>query len=102
MASKYLENLYEKIYSDSSVSPAEIIKLRDAVDRLEKRILEEEGFEGTTATLFKSFDVTNQLLQENLLELRQGEYSDTGREMVYSAVASNIDLLRASLDGFTK
>jgi hypothetical protein len=90
------------IYANADVSPEEIIRLREETDRAEQQILNEEGLQGVASALFKSFDVTHQLLQESLLRFERGEYSDTGREMVGSALEANIRLLQASVDAFRR
>ena len=101
MTSNQWQKMIDEVYSDANVSPAEIKRLRDEVERAERQVLDADGYEGTIEALCKSFDVTNQLLQESLLRIKKGEYSDTGTEMVHSVLASNIQLLQATLDAFT-
>jgi hypothetical protein len=45
--------------------------------------------------------VTNQLLQENLLLIRRGKYSEMGRAMVVSMLEANLALLQATIDAFS-
>jgi hypothetical protein len=97
-----IDRTLRDIYADADVSSEEIIRLRKEVDRAEQRILDEEGLQGIASALFKSFDVTRQLLQESLLRFENGEYSDTGREMVGSALEANIRLLQANVDAFRR
>jgi hypothetical protein len=101
MASGTIEKLVAEIYKDSKVSPGEIMKLRDEVERAEQQVLQSEGVHGVTSALCKSFDVTDQLLQENLLLLRKGQYSEMGRAMVLSMLDANLTLLKATIDAFT-
>jgi hypothetical protein len=101
MASGTVEKLITEIYQDSKVSPREIMRLRDEVERAEQQVLQAEGMEGVTSALCKSFDVTNQLLQESLLRLRKSDQSDTGRAMVASMLEANIALLQATVDAFS-
>jgi hypothetical protein len=101
MASAAVEKLVAEIYQDSKVSPREIMRLRDEVERAEQQVLQSEGMEGVTSALCKSFDVTNQLLQESLLHLRKSEQSDMGRAMVASMLEANLALLKATMDAFS-
>jgi hypothetical protein len=101
MTSNHWERMIEEVYRDSNINPGEIMRLRDEVNRAEDRVLSADGYEGTMAALCKSFDVTNQLLQDSLLLTNQGKYSDTGQEMIRSVLAANIQLLQATLDAFT-
>lgn len=101
MASATIEKLLAEIYEDSKVSPGEIMKLRSEVERAEQQVLQSEGMEGVTGALCKSFDVTNQLLQENLLLLKKSKYSDTGRALVSSMLEANLALLKATIDAFS-
>lgn len=100
MISATMEKLIEEIYADSKISPGEIIKLRKAVDEAAERVLSQEGQEGVVDALCKSFDVTIQLLQESLLKLKKGEYSDMGRAMILSVIEANVALLEANLEAF--
>jgi len=101
MTSGTIEKLVAEIYKDSKVSPGEIMKLSNEVERAEQQVLQSEGTEGVTSALCKSFDVTNQLLQENLLLLRKGKYSEMGRAMVVSMLEANLALLQATIDAFS-
>jgi hypothetical protein len=100
MPSATIERTLQAIYADTDVSPSEIMKLRTETDRATQRILDEEGMEGITSALFQSFDVTHQLVQETLLRFKEGAYSDTGQEMVASAIEAHVRLLQASVDAF--
>lgn len=95
-----MKELLERIYSDTRVSPQELIELREAADAAVAKLLDEVGREGTLDALCKSFDVTNQLVQEVALRLKDGEYSDLGRAMVVSAIESQIALLKATTKAF--
>ena len=101
MTSGTIEKLITEIYKDSKVTPGEIMKLNHEVERAEQQVLESEPLEGVTSALCKSFDVTNQLLQENLLLVRKGKYSDMGRAMVVSMLEANLALLQATIDAFS-
>ena len=102
MPSSNVEKLINEIYADSRVSPAEIIRLREAVDAAEQRILQEEGLQGTMSALCKSFDVTNQLLQTSMLELRKSGGTDLAFGMVAAMVEANLALLKANVDAFSQ
>jgi len=101
MTSGTIEKLITEIYKDAKVTPGEIMKLNHEVERAEQQVLESEGLEGVTSALCKSFDVTNQLLQENLLLLRKGKYSEMGHAMVVSMLEANLALLQATIDAFS-
>lgn len=100
MVSKNMEQLIKQIYADSEVSVGEVINLHNAVEEAEQRILEHEGDAGVVAALCKSFDVTNQLIQESLLRFELGEYSDLGRAMLRSVLEANVALMQANIDAF--
>jgi hypothetical protein len=100
MTSGNVEKLVNEIYADSRISPAEIMRLRREVESREQRILKEEGMEGTMSALCKSFDVTNQLLQTSMLELRKSGGTEMGRAMVVAMVEANLALLKATADAF--
>jgi hypothetical protein len=98
MISGNMERLLQEIYSDTRVSPAEIIELRKAADEAAEKVLAEEGREGVLDALCKSFDVTNQLVQETALKLQKGTYSDLGKAMVLSLIEAHIALLKATIN----
>src|SRR5688500_6504923 len=102
MASAAVEKLVKEIYTDSRVSPSEIIRLRDEVERAEQRILQDEGFAGLVSALCKSFDVTDQLLQVSLLDLRKSGVTDTGRAMVTAMLEANLALLKATVEALKR
>jgi hypothetical protein len=102
MASAAVEKMLKEIYADSRVSPMEVMRLRNEVEQAEQRILQAEGMEGTMSALCKSFDVTNQLMQDSLLQLKKGDYSDMGREMFKAMLEANLALLKANMDVFAE
>lgn len=73
MATDTLQQQVEAIYADGKVSPVEMVKLTKAVDEAEAQVVASTGVHGLVATLFKSFDVTRQLLQESVLDVRKDE-----------------------------
>jgi hypothetical protein len=100
MISAAMEDLLREVYADSQVSPDEVIRLRNAADEAAERLLAEEGREGVLDALCKSFDVTNQLLQESMLRASGGRYTDTGRMMILALLEAHIAHLRVTLDAF--
>jgi hypothetical protein len=100
MASEEVQKLIGEIYQDSKVSPGEIVKLTSEVERAEQQVLQAEGMAGVTSALCKSFDVTNQLLQETLVHFKKTRPTDTGRAAVASMLKANIALLQATVDAF--
>ena len=89
----------------SRVSPLEVMKLTKAVDEAEQQIVTSIGQHGSIAALFKSFDVTRQLLQDSVLEVRKDEkkkYNDAVKQQITTAIEANINLLKANLDAFSK
>lgn len=100
MISAALEDLLRELYADSRVSPEEVIRLRNATDEAAERLLKEEGREGVLDALCKSFDVTNQLLQETMLRASSDRYTNTGRAMILSLLEAHIALLQATVDAF--
>ncbi len=100
MLSVEFEKLVNEIYADSKVTPAEVIKLRRAVDEAVEGLLRDEGHHGVFDALFKSFDVTDQLLQECMLKLRKGDYTATAKARVVSALRAHLALLEATVKAF--
>lgn len=97
-----LEALVQEIYQDSRVSPGEILKLRKLAEEAEKKVLDTIGYQGTTAALFKSFDVTYQLLQETLLQVRKQNVTEENKKAILLAIEANIQLLKTAVDAFAK
>jgi hypothetical protein len=100
MISAKMEQMVRDIYRDSKVTPEEVIRLRNATDENAAALLGEEGREGLLDAVCKSFDVSNQLVQEAMLRFSQGEYTDLGRAMVLSLLESHVELLRATVEAF--
>lgn len=105
MATETLQDLLTSIYADSRASPVEVMKLTKAVDEAEQQIVTSIGQHGAIASLFKSFDVTRQLLQDSVLEVRKDakkKYDDAAKKQITAAIEANINLLKANLDAFSK
>ena len=100
MISKNAEELIEEIYADSRVAPGEIIRLRNAIDDVAAPLITEEGDDGVLGATAKSFDVTNQLLQESILRFSKGNYTDLGRAQVLSLMELEVELLKANIEAF--
>lgn len=96
-----IQDLIDSIFADSHVTPAEIEALHKAADDAEKELLAHLGYKGTFHALLRSFEVTNQLMQESALKIRADDnITDTGKAMVYAAIEANIKLLEVSLQAF--
>ncbi len=91
-----LETLLEEIYADSKITPAEIKTLREHGERAMINLLSLTGDEGTTNALCKSFEVTNQLLQETLLKAKRKKASAETKEALAALINSQIELLKAN------
>ena len=103
MTTNTFQQMVESIYADTSVSPAEVMRLRKAVDEAESQIVAAAGEHGSLAALLKSFDVTRQLLQDNVLEVRKNDkFKPEVKQQIYAALAANISLLQVNLDAFAK
>lgn len=100
MISSAMEDLLRDVYADSRISPEEVIRLRNSADEAAERLLQEEGREGVLDALCKSFDVTNQLLQEALLRAAKGGYTDTGRMLILALLEAHVAHLRVTIDAF--
>ena len=94
------EDLLREVYADSRVSPKEVSRLRNAIDDAAEQLLQAEGREGVLDALCKSFDVTNQLLQESLIRSSSGQYTDLGKAIILSLLETHIALLQATLAAF--
>jgi hypothetical protein len=105
MTTATLQDLLTSIYADSRVSPSEVLRLTKAIDEAEQQLVTSIGQHGIVAALFKSFDVTRQLLQDSVLEVRKDvkkKYSDDAKAQIKAAIEANINLLQANLDAFGK
>lgn len=100
MISESMEDLFERVYSDTKVTPGEIVELRDAADAAATDVIAEVGREGNLDALCKSFDVTNQLVQLTVLGLKDGRYTELGNAKVMSLIEAHISLLRATQKAF--
>jgi hypothetical protein len=98
--SKKMQEAFEAAYSDTEISPKELIALRETVDQAANDLLDQEGHEGALDALCKSFDVTGQLIQEVALGVKSGKYSDLGKAMVASVVESQVAFLNAIARAF--
>ena len=101
MISANMQDLFEQVYSDTKVSPSEIVELRRAADEAAEKVLDEVGREGNLDTLCKSFDVTSQLVQATALDLKEERYTELGNAMVMSLIEAHISLLRATQKAFS-
>ena len=99
---KSLEALLEEIYSDSHVTPMEVIKLRKYSERAMIDLLNIDGDEGVTNALCKSFEVTNQLLQSTLLKARKDKDNVEFKSALAKVISSQIELLKANNAVFGK
>jgi len=99
---KSLEKLLEEIYSDSRVSPSEVIKLRKYFERAMIDLLNIDGDEGVTNALCKSFEVTNQLLQETLLKAKRNKENVEFKDALEKVIDSQIALMKANHAVFGK
>lgn len=95
-----MQDLFERVYSDTNVTPTELIELREAADQAAANVLDEVGREGNLDALCKSFDVTSQLVQLTALDLKDGKYTELGNAMVMSMIEAHISLLRATQKAF--
>jgi hypothetical protein len=103
MATSTMQQLMESIYADTNVSPVEVMRLRKAVDEAEQQIMTMVGEHGIVAALLKSFDVTRQLLQDSVLEVRKSDkFTPEAKQQIYAAIAANVSLLQVNLDAFAK
>jgi len=100
MISTKMQEAFEAAYSDTEISPAELIDLRETVDRAATDVLEQEGFEGALDALCKSFDVTSQLIQDVALRLKSDTYTDLGRTKVAALIESQVAFLNATARAF--
>jgi RNA-binding protein YhbY len=98
--SQNTEKLIEEIYADSKVTPGEITKLRQAVAEQTAKVIAEIGEGGVASAMTKSFEVTEQLVQETLLKVRKDKWSDLGRAHVASMIEAHIALLQANVKAF--
>jgi hypothetical protein len=98
--SQKMQQAFEAAYSDTEISPQELISLRETVDQAANELLEQEGSEGALDALCKSFDVTSQLIQHVALGVRSGTYSDLGKTMVASVIESQVAFLNATARAF--
>jgi hypothetical protein len=99
---KSLEQLIIEIYSDSRISPIEVIELRKYAERAMIDLLNIDGDEGVTNALCKSFEVTNQLLQSTLLKAKKGIDNTEFKVALAKVISSQLELLKANNEVFGK
>ncbi|WP_299125235.1 hypothetical protein [uncultured Winogradskyella sp.] len=90
-----------EIYSDSKLSPGEITEFKTLSDRAVVDILQLEGDEGVTNALCKSFEVTNQLLQQTMLKFKKENKNEDYKKALANMVFAQMELLKANIHLFT-
>jgi hypothetical protein len=97
---KSLERMFEEIYADSKVTPAEVLKFRNKITEIANDLIVLEGNHGILEAFCKSLDVSIQLMQETLLNIKRGEYSAKSNEAILHLLEAYISLMKVNFDAF--
>jgi hypothetical protein len=97
---KSLERMFEEIYADSKVTPGEVLKFRNKITEIANDLIVSEGNHGILEAFCKSLDVSIQLMQETLLNIKRGEYSSKSNEAILHLLEAYISLMKINFDAF--
>lgn len=97
---KSFELLIEEIYADSRVTPSEVIALRGKLEESANNLRNSIGKHGVLDAFCKSIDVSVQLMQEALLNVKKGEYNKTAKDEMFHFLEAYIVYLKVTFDAF--
>ena len=97
---KSFDLLIQEIYADSRVTPSEVITLRDKIEESADKLRENVGKQGLLDAFCKSIDVSVQLMQEALLNVKKGEYSRDAKDEILHFLEAYIAYLKVTFDAF--
>ncbi|PWB34708.1 hypothetical protein DCO48_06090 [Pseudomonas sp. SDI] len=93
--SKSLEDMISSIYADGDVSIPEYQNLRDDADLRMERLITEFGQHNNITAFQKSMDVSMQLLQLSVLQVKKDNLSPTGEAIVADALAAQVEYFKS-------
>ena len=97
---KSFEVLIQEIYADSRVTPSEVLRLRGKIEESAIKLRESVGTQGLLDAFCKSIDVSVQLMQEALLNIKKGEYTRGEKEEIFHFLEAYIAYLKVTFDAF--
>ena len=96
---KSVEILIQEIYADSRVTPSEVLSLRAKIEESAEIIRASVGTQGLLDAFCKSIDVSVQLMQETLLNVKRGEYRKNADD-IFHFLEAYIAYLKVTFDAF--
>ncbi len=92
--SNSLEHVIEEITADGKITPKEYITLRELADDKYEKLIQELGKHNKFTAFQKSMDVSMQLLQECILEVKKNNsIGPLGRAIIGDAFKAQIEYL---------
>lgn len=92
--SKNQEELINDILADNIVSFGEFKSIRDEADDRFKKLTSEFGSNNDMTAFQKSVDVTVQLMQNTVLDIKKEKLSDVGEAIVKDAIKAQLNYLQ--------
>lgn len=91
--SKSQEELLNDILSDNKVSFSEFKKIRDEADNRFNKLVSEFGTHNDLTAFQKSSDVTVQLMQNAVLDIKKEKLTDIGEAIAKDAIAAQLNYI---------
>jgi len=91
--SKSQEELLKDILSDNKVSYSEFKAIRDEADARFETLINEFGSNNDLTAFQKSADVTVQLMQNTVLNVKEEQLSDLGNAIVKDAIKAQLNYI---------
>jgi len=92
--SKSQEELLEDILSDNKVSYSEYKLIRDEADARFEALISEFGSNNDLTAFQKSADVTVQLMQNAVLDVKKSQLTDLGDAIVKDAIKAQLNYMQ--------
>ncbi|MAZ07961.1 MAG: hypothetical protein CMM99_05935 [Rickettsiales bacterium] len=98
--SEKTSDLLKKVYEDNIITPAEIMEIRDYAKEMRDSIADLEGADSNTVLFLDSLNEMAETMQERMLEIRKGDYTDLGKMQLLSSIENYVALIKANFDAF--
>ena len=94
--SKSQEELLAEIFEDNKISFSEYKQIRDEADARFEKLISEFGSNNDVTAFQKSADVTVQLMQNVVLDIKKENISDVGEAIVKDAIKAQINYIQVA------